>query len=163
MVSRHHDIGSQITVKRAAANTSVTAGSSTTDNVEVNGVYIDRLSNEVFLSGKVAISVSSSLGAGNTISVTSNVQHSSVSSSGWADYAYAQQGSTTVAYSETFGSTSSTAGQSISDVAEYDVDLGAAKRYIRVQFTPNMSASSAETATLAAMMVLGGGDFRPPQ
>lgn len=161
MVSRFHDIGAYITGRRALANTSVVGGGSG-DNTEVDGVAIDRLSDsEKFLSCKVILPIAATMAATRQVTVVSNVQHSSVTaSSGFTDY---DRKDSTSAYSVTFGDAASTASQTITDVVQYDVDLGAAKRYIRVQATPNMTdTSSADTCTLSGVVVLGGGDFLPP-
>jgi hypothetical protein len=157
MVSRHHDIGSQI--KSVYAFDTQAAVDSTSS---VTGASIDRLSNEVFLSGKVCIHVASTMTSTGSFAVTATVQDSPTSTA-WTDYAYAQQGSTVATYSTVFGTIAATAAQSVTGTMEFDVDLGAAAQYVRVNVVGDHTGSTTSRATYGGVFILGGGDFRPPQ
>ncbi len=151
-----HDVGAYIT-SRAALNPEVVT--TTGDGSERNGTAIDRNAlNSVALSAIVTIPYYGALAAAKTVTIKSNVQHSSVSSAGWADY---NDKDNSTANTVTAGSTATTAAQTPSGVLEYDVDLAAAKRYVRVQVTPTLSATATDTVDIAGVIVFGGGGVLP--
>jgi len=166
MTYNQRDIGARIVTKNAFNPVTLNSSSTAENNVEQTGVTIDRKSTtpgtQLFLSGKVSIPVSYSLGATRTVTFTSNIEHSSASSAGWAD-ATDKDGNATV--TKVFGTTSSTAAQTGNDVVEYDVDLGKLKQYVRVMLKANFSqsttASGSDDADVGGVLILGGSDVTP--
>lgn len=161
MVATQRDIGAYIITKNAFNPATHTAGSSLNDGIEANGVSIDRNNTTpdttLYLSGKVSIPVSYSLAAAETVTVASNLQHSSNGST-WADLS--DKDGSTVA-SVVFGTTAATAAQTGDVVHEYDVNLAKAKEFVRIQLTTTFSAGSADTADIAGVLVMGGPDRTP--
>jgi len=157
------DIGSYLSMVNAL-NAQVVTGTTATDNTEINGFAVDRelvqAGRPVMLSAKLGVQYDYAFPATATLTLTGHVQHSSVSTAGWADLAF-KNGSTSVAV--TVGSTASTATQTGTGVLTGNVDLSGAKRYIRMQITPNWSTLTTltEDVDLGAMFVLGGYDTLP--
>ena len=67
---------------------------------------------------------------------------------------YAIQEATVVA-------TGPTGGGVVMGSAEFDVDLGGAKRFIKPLITPDLSAGATDTADLSGVFVFGGGPIMP--
>lgn len=135
---------------RFAGIASATAGG-TGDATEKDCAYIDR---QGFSSLKVVIAYSATLAATKTLAVAANLQDAtSAAGAGVADYGDAMA-SAVVATGATGGSTET-------GVIELDFDVSGAGRYVRVQYTPDMSATGTDTATLAAVYILGGAQVQP--
>lgn len=135
---------------RFAAISSATAGG-TGDTTEVNGAYVDR---QGFSSLKVLIPYSAVLAATKTLSITANLQDATSSAgAGVADFGSAMA-SAVVA-------TGPTGGGTVTGVVELDFDVSGADQYVRVQYTPDLSATGTDTANLAAVYVLGGAQVQP--
>ena len=150
MNPRTHDIGAYIKAVIPAI-TGVSIASSTASGVEINGHSFDRLGETyLYRSGVACFGVAATLAAAATVSVVANFQDSTNAST-WADY-----GSTYA--SVVLGATDSTAAQTVRDCAQFDVDLGAARRYVRVQVTPTLSdpTSTSDVVTLSGILVVGG-------
>lgn len=147
MTSR--DIGAQIAGRACAAATAVAAG--TGDATEVSGQWIDR---QGFLSAKLIVTYQAVLAEGETISIAANLQDATDSSgTGAADFGTAS--------ADAVRATGGSGGSTERGVVEIDVDLSAARQYVRAQFTPNLSASGTDTAILSAVLVLGGAESIP--
>ena len=145
-----HNIGAYIKAVIASVVTAVTAAGSG-DNTEVDGVWIDRMG---YNSLSVLIHYQATLAAAKTIAIAANLQDASDSSgTGAADYGDA--------YAKTVQATGSGGGSTEKGVLKLDFDLKTADRYVRVQFTPDLSASGTDTASLVASIVLGGADSLP--
>ena len=162
--SKMRDVGAKLKGFNAVNAATVTAGTGA-DGTEVNGFIYDRLTpggtnKSLYQSAKVIIQYDGNLGAdGNSLTIASNLQHSdSTASTSFADFADID-GSTGVSVTQTraTGGGNSTP----SGVLEYDVDLSQAKRYVRVQLTPTLSASATDTVDYGCVMVLGGADVDP--
>lgn len=135
---------------RYAAISTATAGG-TGDATEVDGAYIDR---QGFDSLKVIIAYKATLAEAKTLSIAANLQDATSSvGAGVADYGDAMA-SAVVATGDTGGSTET-------GVVELDFDISGANQYVRVQYTPNLNASATDTATLAAVYILGGAQVQP--
>lgn len=144
------DIGANLAAKYAVAGTDVTAGGSG-DGTEVDGAWIDM---QDFGSSKIVIAYTATLADGETLSIAANAQDATDSSgTGAADFG--------TAYSSTVVATGDTGGSTETGVVELDLDVTEANRYVRVQFTPTMSAATTDTAELAAVYVVGGADRNP--
>lgn len=141
------NIGSKIAVVRAAANTAATAGG-TGDNTPVTGVIIDRAALNWPTSGVVAIPFTATLAAAATLSVAITVQdgdNDALSDAG----TFASRANAVVA-------TGPSGGGTVTGTVELDVNFAGAKRYVRVNFTPDLSAGSTDTAALSGVVAFGG-------
>lgn len=135
---------------RFAGIASATAGG-TGDATEKNCAYIDR---QGFSSLKVVIAYSAALAEAKTLSIASNLQDATSSAgAGVADFGDAMA-SAVVATGGTGGSTET-------GVVELDFDISGADQYVRLQFTPDLSATGTDTATLSAVYILGGAQVQP--
>lgn len=135
---------------RFAGIASATAGG-TGDATEKDCAYIDR---QGFSSLKVVIAYSATLAATKTLSVAANLQDATSSAgAGVADYGSAMA-SAVVATGGTGGSTET-------GVVELDFDISGADQYVRLQFTPDLSATGTDTATISAVYILGGAQVQP--
>lgn len=134
-------------------NTATAAGSG--DATEVDGAWQSRMSaNGVALSGKLIISYTATLAAGETLTFAANFQDATDSSgTGAADFGDAVA-ATTVATGDSGGSTET-------GTFEIDIDFAGAKEFIRSQVTPNLSASGTDTCAWHMDYVFFG-DHRQP-
>jgi len=144
------DIGEEILVKSASVVTAVTAGGSG-DATEVDGTSIQRSAlGSMYESVKVVVHGVTTLQAAETLSVAANLQDSADGSS-WADFG------TAVASAVVATGVTTAAGFE----STYDFDIRAARDYVRVQFTPSISTADTDTASIGAVMVLGGATEYP--
>lgn len=143
------DLHSEITVRRAAANTAATAGGAG-DNTAVTGVIIDRAALGWAESVVVAIPFTTTLASAQTLSVSWTLQHGE--DSGLSDAAtLATSGAAVVA----------TGAGTVAGVVEAGVSLRGARRYVRLNFTPDLSAANTDTAALSAVLVFAGANRLP--
>ena len=153
MNSLGKDIKSETYSKFAFPSTAVTAGGSG-DNTEVDGATID-LSAIPASPRSIVFEVPfrAVLAAAATGIITSNLQDSADGSS-WTDI-------TTPAVLLTL--TGGGGGTTEVGVARIGYDLSKARRYVRIQATPNLSATSVDTAVMGAAVALFGGLAELPQ
>lgn len=143
--SQNSNIGAAIkSVACGAAR--VTAGGAG-DNTAVTGATIDRLGYD---SCEVSVLYKTTLASSETLQLAIEYQESADGSS-W-DTAVALQAATTAQT----GVQTNKVG-----IVTHEVDLRAKKRYIRFNYTPNLSASGTDTADTAAVCVLGGAKTLP--
>lgn len=153
MTAQLRDIGSLVKVDRAAANTAATAGGAG-DNTLVTGVIIDRAAIGWPESAVVAIPFTATLAAAATLTITPVVQEGNAAN--LSDAAnLAAPGAQVVA-------TGPVGGGTVTGTYELNVSLRGAGRYVRVNFTPDLSAANTDTAALSAVLVTGGA-IRLPQ
>lgn len=138
------NIGSKIAVVRGAANTAVTAGAGG-DNTAVTGVIIDRAALGWPKSGVVAIPFTATLAASQTLSVAITVQDGDAANLSDAG-TFATRANAVVA----------TGVGTVTGTIELDVNFTGAKRYVRANFTPDLSATGTDTAALSEVIVFGG-------
>lgn len=141
-------IGDAISVRRAAANTAATAGG-TGDATAVTGVIIDRAAIGWARSAVVAIPFTTTLAASQTLTIAWTLQDGAAP--GLGDAATFATASSVVA----------TGSGTFTGQLEANVDLSGARRYVRLNFTPDLSASGTDTAALSAVLVFGGADRLP--
>ena len=142
-------IGDEISVRRAAANTAVTAGGGG-DNTLVTGVIIDRFAIGNPESVVVAIPWTATLGAAATLQIGYTLQGGEASN--LSDAAtIATAALTTVA----------TGAGTFSGTFEANISLRGAGRYVRLNFTPDLSAANTDTAALSAVLAFGGASRLP--
>lgn len=152
MTTQIRDIGSLISVLRAAANTAVTAGGGG-DNTPVTGVIIDRAAIGWPESAVLAVPFTATLGDAATLSIGYTVQESN--DSGLADPG------TVVTAAAAVVATGPSGGGTVTGTLEVSVPLRGAGRYVRANFTPDLSAANTDTAALSAVMVFGGANRLP--
>lgn len=137
--------GAWVTPVFGFAAAAVTAGGAG-DNTEINGAAIDlNAYGTRFRSAKLAAPVTATLGSGETVQVLGNFQDSA-DGTNWSDYKDALA-ATTVA-------TGPSGGGARTGVATLEVDITGARRYIRVQATPNLSRAGTDTASFGPGLVL---------
>lgn len=146
------DIGAYI---KGRTGLSLTTG--TTAGAVVNGVTIDRRESAAgfgshYQSCKVSVLMLYTKATGVTISVAPRIQHSSALSSGFVNL------STGVAKTVAAAST----GTGALDIAELDVELTTAKRYLRMGSTRQITVvSSVNSLNLMGQVTFGGADVLP--
>jgi len=167
-VAAIRDIGSLLAARAAFDPVPVLASGSTTNGVEVTGYIIDRQADAfggLLLSAKVIIQYTTVMAStsGTTVNaiITSNVQDSATTAStAFADYDNIDEdgpAAVTVA-----GTTVN--GGAVIDTLSYDMSLGGAARYVRVQVTATLagSSTSADLVNIAGVWVFAGSDQPPP-
>lgn len=135
-----------------ASNGAATAGG-TGDNVEVNGVWVDRKPADrgPYHSAKVVISFTTTLAAAATLTFAANIQDATDGSgTGAADFG-AALAATTVA-------TGPGGGGTVTGTVEMDFDISNAREFLRTQITPNLSAANTDTCSWQAQWIFGGSD-----
>jgi hypothetical protein len=148
------DVGDLLTSRIACPITALTAAG-TGDNTLINGTAIDRAALGVPRSAKVTVLATATLAASKLLNIGAlKVQDSADGSTGWADYALF--GTTTYALLTDSGSGGSQSGQ-----VSFGVDLGSAREYVRVAFTPDLNATSVDTAMVVAVIDFAGFDHVP--
>lgn len=145
-----NNVGALLAARYAAAGVDATAGG-TGDNTEVNGAWIDRRG---FNSLKVVIPYTATLAEDATLSIAANLQDASASDgTGAADYGDA--------LASTVQATGDAGGSTETGVVELDFDVSGCDRYVRIQFTPNLSAANTDVAEMGAVYVLAGSTDNP--
>jgi hypothetical protein len=161
MTAMQKDIGSRILTVGCINPIVLNSSVGSEDNTEQNGFAVDReLLNPgqpLALSGQAALVYSYSLAAAKTVALTWNLQHSSAASV-WADFNDIN-GST--GQSKTIGTTSSTASQTGNGTSRANFDFSGAKRYLRMQYKMNFSATATDDADVGGVIVFGGYDTVP--
>ena len=149
MTTQIRSIGDFIAVRRAAANTAATAGGSG-DNTAVTGAIIDRAEIGSPQSAVLAVPYTTTLAAGETLSIGYSVQEGNAANLSDAAVLAAADPAVVATGPGTFAGT-----------FEVNVPLAGAGRYVRANFTPDLSASGTDTAALSAVLVFGGSDRLP--
>ena len=138
------DIGNFIKTVFAGFATATAGGAG--DATEVDGGWIDRLGYDSLVASMGFRAV---LAQTQTLTLAANLQDADDDQgTGAADFGDALA-ATVVATGETGGSTEV-------GTKEVDFNLRGARRYVRLQFTPNLSAANTDTATVMAQAVLAG-------
>lgn len=152
MTTQIRSIGDLIAVRRAAANTAATAGGSG-DNTEVAGVILDRAALGFPQAAVVAIPFTATLAAGATLAIAWDIDEGN--NSGLSDAEVLTSATAAVV------ATGPSGGGTVTGTFEANVSLAGAGRYVRLNFTPNLSAANTDTAALSAVIVFGGADRLP--
>jgi len=143
------NIGAKVSVRRAAPNLSIVAGTGQ-DGQQQTGIILDRAAVGWPQSAVFAVPFSTTLGTNETLSIAYTVQTSDASDMS-SPTIVASGAATTVA----------TGAGTISGAFEADVNLAGAKRYVRFLYTPDLSRASLDTAELSAVAVFGGASRLP--
>lgn len=149
MNTLQRNFGALNTVKRAAANTAATAGG-TGDNTEVTGVIIDRAALGWPKSAVLVIPFTATLAATETLQIAVSVKEGEASNLSDAAVLKAVA-ATTVA-------TGPGGGGTVTGEYEVELNLEGAGRYIRADWTPNLSRANTDTAALSAVLSFGPGE-----
>lgn len=153
MPSLGKDIKGETYTKLALVSTAVTAGGSG-DATEVDGATIDTAGLPTKANSvSFEIPFRAVLGAANTGIITANLQDSANGSS-WADI-------TDPAAILTL--TGGSGGTTEVGVARLGFDLTRARRYIRIQATPDLNRANTDTAVMGAGIAVFGGLAEAPQ
>jgi len=129
----------------AVAGVDVTAGG-TGDATEVDCDYVDT---QGLGSLKAVVVYTATLAAAATLSITANFQEDADGNGVGTDYG--------AALAATVVATGPEGGGTVKGTVELDLrTVAGADRYLRLQFTPNLSAADTDVAELAAIYVLGG-------
>lgn len=152
MTTQNRSIGDLITVVRAAANTAATAAGSG-DNTAVTGAIIDRNAIGNPQSAVLAIPFTATLAEGETLSIGYTVEEGQAND--LSDVETLQTAALAVV------ATGPSGGGTVTGTFEVNVPLMGAGRYVRANFTPDLSAGATDTAALSAVLVLGGADRLP--
>ncbi|ODT13079.1 MAG: hypothetical protein ABS57_19755 [Mesorhizobium sp. SCN 65-12] len=149
------DVAHLLTARLATAFTALTAGGAG-DNTNINGIAIDR-----FVGGSLALNAEILLAFTATLAATKALLLKGVKiwhgddGVNWAVDPYASiVDPGQVAVGAAGGSTEK-------GVFKLGVDLGSAKRFIRVDFTPDLNAANTDTGTVVAILNLAGFDRLP--
>lgn len=152
MTTQIRDIGALIKVDRAAANTSITAGGGG-DDAPVTGVILDRAAMGWPESAVLAIPFTATLAAGATLSIGYTVQEGQAPALGDAE--------TLATAAAAVVATGPSGGGTVTGTFEVSLNLRGAGRYVRANFTPDLSAANTDTAALSAVLVTGGANRLP--
>lgn len=153
-IVQQHNIGALVKPALASAFVSATAGGAG-DNTAVTGATVDRLDPATgALAGSVRFSVlwSAVLAATKTLTLKTVKIEQSSDGTNWDSTAYATFTDPGVV------ATGATGGSTEKGVTNFDADLADAKRYVRLDFTPDLSNTATDTASLVAAAILGGHD-----
>lgn len=152
MTTQIRNIGAMIAGLVAAGPVALTAGGSG-DNAAVTGVIIDRATHGWPQSAVAVLPFLATLAEDETLAVTATLQHGSE-----ADLSDAETLLTVATGAQATGDTGGSIEQ---NQVEVDLSLAAAKRYIRLNLTPDLSAADTDIAAIAAVLVLGGANRLP--
>lgn len=172
------DPGSSRVSVAASVYTAITAGGAGDDTL-VTGVAIDRenlalaggvvLSNVIPEGALILVSIEATLAAAATISILNAKIEDSADGTNWATI-YDSTGSAAPVPAQWqapntspigVAATGPTGGGTVRCVVPFSTDLGKARQYVRFDFTPDMSATSVDTAHVFAIAVLSGIDEVP--
>lgn len=149
MTTQIRSIGDLIAVRRAAANTAATAGGSG-DNTQVVGVILDRAALGFPQSCVVAIPFTAALAAAATLSIAWDIDSGNASNLSDAEV-----------LTSAAAQVVATGAGTVTGTFEANISLAGAGRYVRLNFTPNLSAANTDTAALSAVIVFGGAGRLP--
>lgn len=152
MTTQIRSIGDLIAVRRATANVAATAGGSG-DGSEEAGVIIDRAALGHPQSAVIAIPFTATLAADKTLGVSWKLETGA--DSGLSDAKELSSAATAVV------ATGPAGGGTLTGTIEANVPLMGAGRYVRLKFTPDLSALTVDTAELSAVFAFGGADRLP--
>jgi hypothetical protein len=149
MTTEIRDIGSKITLRRAAANLAITAGAGQ-DGQQQTGVTIDRALIGWPQSAVFGLSYTAALAASETLSFAYTLQTSDASDMSNAA-TVATAGAAVVA----------TGSGTIEGIFEVNASLRGARRYVRLLYTPDLSRAGTDTAAIAGVAAFGGAERLP--
>jgi hypothetical protein len=150
--SMAHNIDAYIGAATASDNAALTAGG-TGDNTLVTGLVIDRVALGSPLSASFVARYKAVLAAAATLSLAYSIETDD--NSGFSSPTVLQSATTAVI------DTGAGGGSTQRGVYRIPVDFAGAEQYVRIKFTPDLSAANTDTAEVSIVAVLGGQDFLP--
>ena len=153
MNSLLRDLLANIPVIPASGVTAVTAGGSG-DNTAVNGTTIDLLNYSLPEVIAFVIFANATIGAGNKLSMSAKVQDSADGTT-FADVTLPNGSGIQIALSAVTQITNASAG-TYQGIQAVQCPIEYLRRYVRLQFTPDLDRANTDTATVVAMAMLGG-------
>lgn len=150
-----HNVAAFLKAALASAFTSLTAAG-TGDNTAVTGATVDRhhpSTGSLAGSAQFVIAWSAVLAATKTLSLKAVKIEHSADGTNWSDY--------TTAADIGVVATGPTGGGTVSGVSTLPIDLSSAKQFVRIDFTPDLSATGTDTANAVATATLSGFDRLP--
>ncbi len=163
------DLANMVIAVNATAHVSATAGGAG-NNVAVTGLTIDRntlqpygaaaaVANAMPVGAVFLVNYEAALGAGNTLSVNAvKIEHSADGST-WSTYVAQTAVVANINADWPLAGvvdTGATGGSTQRGVVAFGTNLQGAMRYVRFDFTPDLSAASTDTANIAVCAVLSG-------
>jgi len=145
-----NDIDNQLACRSACLIPTFTAGAAG-DNAQVNGISVDR---KDATSASVVVTARAVLAATKTLTVKLIVQDSADGTT-FTNVAAALQPAG-AADSVVLTLTGGAGGSTENGQYQLGLNLASLRRYVRVQLTPDLNATGVDTATVAALFVLGG-------
>ena len=152
-----HDIVDLTGAAPASAVATATAGGAG-NNVSVVGLTIDRSQFGVAQTVAFDVLFQAVLGAGNTLSISAVKVEDSADGATWATL---QPSGTPTVTPPGVVATGPAGGGTIQGVSRFGVGLRMARRYVRFDFTPVLSAANTDTATSFVHATLAGFDRLP--
>lgn len=151
MASLGKDISPEFIAKYAVTATNATAGGAG-DNTEVDGATLDTMALPCHAqSVSFVIGARATLAQTKTLTVTANLQDSADGSQ-WADITDP---------AAILVLTGATGGSTETGTAKIGYDLTKARRYVRIQATPDLNATGTDTATIFGTAIFGGLQILP--
>jgi hypothetical protein len=142
-------------VVKAAQNPKALTSAST-------AIYSTPVDRTNYLSGVLAVNLNATAKAHGTAKVVVKVQHSSISTGTFTDFAFDDK---TTSATVKVGTTASTATQTgVNAIGSYPLTLTGAKKYVRVSLTPTVTVGSSTVTAVAqtsAVFVFGGANVYP--
>ena len=144
------NIGAVISARNGSTSNPVTAAGAG-DNTTKTGIVIDREKMSMPESALVGALVDATMASGNTLTVALTV----------LDSADGTNFSTYQTFAAITALTGISGGGAQSGQVSAAVNLSSARRYVRVDHVPDLSAAGTDTALTRAVAVLGGPDHLP--
>lgn len=142
----------------ASAFTSLTAGGSG-DNTAVTGLSIDRAALGLPQSCILNWNFTATLAAAATLTIKDLVIQDSADGTNWATYVPPRPDAAIAAPGVV--ATGPGGGGTVRGVSRLNVNLTAARQFVRFGWTPDLSASATDTAIVAATVTMAGFDRLP--
>lgn len=154
--AKSHNVGGVVAVVRASDNVAVVAAGAG-DNVQVVGQILDRSLFANPLSAVFAILYKLVQAGATNFTLAYQIEHGDDPALGDAAVLTGPGG---VTFSQVATLQETGAGTKRGQ-KEIDVDLAGAKRYLRLKYTPDLTAGGVDTVELASLAVFGGADTLP--
>jgi hypothetical protein len=152
MTVKNTNIGALISVLNAAGPVALTAGGAG-DNTAVTGIILDRAAYGWPASAELCLAFTATLAAAATLSAAVTVQH--------GDDAGLSDATTFDSIANAVIATGPGGGGTVPGQITRAINLKGAKRYVRVNFTPDLSAANTDTARAGAVLAFGGANRLP--
>lgn len=147
------NVAATVTGRLASAFPGAAAAGQASNNAAVNGSVLQRSTMRTPRSIAVTLAWSATLGANNTFGFTALKLQDSADGVTFADYAVLTPPGTVA--------TGPAGGGAVSGATTMGVGLAGARDYLRVVYTPSLSAAAADTANALAVAIFSVADREP--